>query len=70
MNPTILAFFHSPVTQGALTGATAAAAVDIHAFQQWKSFDDAIKYSWGTAFFRWSQGAIVGAVTSFGLAGL
>ena len=52
---------------GALTGWASAAGVDYHAFSQWKSLDEAKKYNWSTAIWRWIQGAITGAVTGTGL---
>lgn len=47
----------------AIAGAVAAAATDIAAFRSWKSFDDAVRYDWGLAAWRWFQGAIVGVLT-------
>ena len=61
---------HSGTFHGALTGAVAAAAVDFHAFLTWKKFSDAAHYDWGTATFRWCQGAVVGAVTGAGYGAL
>jgi hypothetical protein len=61
------AFLHNPLTQGAIAGLLSAAAVDFQAFRSWKSFQDVASYSWGTALFRWVQGAIVGFVTAAGL---
>lgn len=52
---------------GALTGWASAAVVDYHAFSQWKSLDDAKKYDWSTAAWRWIQGAVMGAVSGAGL---
>lgn len=60
-------FLHNPIVHGAIAGAIAAAGVDLHAFAQWKSFNDAAAYSWPTAAFRWFQGAILGAVSAAGL---
>lgn len=60
----------SSIVQGAITGAIAAAGVDIHAFQTWKSFNDVATYSWSTALFRWLQGAVLGAVAGVGFTGL
>lgn len=60
-------FLHNPLTQGAITGLIAAAAVDFAAFRNWKSFNDAASYSWGTAVFRWFQGAVVGLVAAAGI---
>lgn len=66
-----LAFIHTVLAQkllaGALSGWLAAAVVDVHAFQQWKSFHDAAVYDWGTATFRWVQGAVAGAIMAGGL---
>ena len=56
-----------PAVRGALSGILAAATVDIHAFQSWKTFDDAKQYSWSVAAFRWCQGAVLGALTGVGL---
>jgi hypothetical protein len=52
---------------GALAGAVAAARVDIVAFKSWKSYDDAMKYSWDLAVWRWFQGAVLGALTGAGI---
>lgn len=60
-------YLQHPIVVAALSGAIAAARVDFHAFKSWQSFDDASKYSWKTALFRWLQGAIVGAVMGAGL---
>ena len=60
-------FLHHPITQGILTGALGAAAADFAAFRTWKTWHEAIVYSWGTASFRWFQGAVVGLVSSLGL---
>jgi hypothetical protein len=61
------AIFHNHLTQGAISGLLAAAAVDFQAFRSWKSFQDAASYSWGTALFRWFQGAVVGFVAAAGI---
>lgn len=63
----LTAVFQSHLTQGAISGFLAAAAVDFQAFRAWKSFDDAKAYSWSTATFRWVQGAVVGFITAAGL---
>lgn len=57
---------HNPVFRGAVAGAGAAAVVDLHAFLTWKKFQDALTYDWGTAAFRWLQGAVTGAITGAG----
>jgi hypothetical protein len=55
------------IVQGAINGVMAAAVIDLQAFRNWKSFNDAAEYQWGTAAFRWFQGAVVGALTAAGL---
>ena len=34
--------WQSPITHGALSGALAAALVDLHAFRAWKTYQDAL----------------------------
>lgn len=63
-------FVHTPYGTGAISGLTVAIAGDYHAFQSWKSWDDAVKYSWSTATFRWVQGVIIGAVGTTGISAL
>lgn len=60
-NPMVIA-----IAKGAVSGAAAAAVVDLHAFATWKSFNDVAQYDWKTAAFRWFQGAVTGAVTGAG----
>lgn len=55
-----------PVTHGIVTGWLTAALVDFAAFRSWKSFDEAWRYDWKLAAWRWCQGAVVGAVTGLG----
>lgn len=55
------------IFQGALSGALAAAVVDFAAFRSWKNMSEAYAYDWPTAFWRWFQGAVAGAVTAAGL---
>ena len=57
---------HYPIIRGALTGAAAAAVVDVHAFLTWKSVQEALTYSWSTAALRWVQGAVTGALAGAG----
>lgn len=52
------------VLKGAVSGALAAAAVDAQAFRSWHSFDDAVRYDWKLAAWRWAQGAVTGAVAA------
>lgn len=59
-------FFHYPMVRGAISGACAAAIVDLHAFLTWKSVNDVKGYNWSTAAFRWVQGAVTGAITGAG----
>lgn len=61
---------HHGIVRGALSGAIAAAAVDVAAFRSWKSAQDGLTYAWGVAAFRWAQGAILGALTAAGLGAL
>ena len=61
---------HSPAAHGALAGWLSAAATDFHAFRAWQSFKDVRAYNWGTAIFRWVQGAVIGAVSGAGLTAL
>ena len=63
-------WLHNGIVRGALSGALAAAGVDIAAFRSWKSFDDVHTYAWGLALFRWAQGAILGAMAAVGLGAL
>jgi hypothetical protein len=66
MNEVVSAVAHSAAFRGALAGAVAAAVVDVHAFLTWKRFQDVITYDWGTAVFRWLQGAVSGALVGGG----
>jgi len=57
-----------PLARSVLAGVIAAAAIDIAAFRAWKSWDDATRYDWRTASFRWVQGAVIGLLAGLGLA--
>lgn len=57
---------HSAAVHGAVTGVIAAAVVDLHAFLTWHSVQEVVTYRWGTAAFRWVQGAVTGAITGAG----
>jgi hypothetical protein len=57
----------NPLVQGTITGLVSAAMVDYAAFRSWKSWHDAAVYGWGTAAFRWFQGAVGGLLTALGL---
>lgn len=57
----------NPIVAGAISGILAAAVVDVHAFLTWKRFQDVATYDWGTAVFRWVQGAVAGALTAAGM---
>lgn len=59
-----------PIVQGAITGALAAAAIDVAAFRAWKQWRDLVTYDWGVASFRWVQGAVVGALSAAGLSAI
>jgi hypothetical protein len=60
-------FLQLPFVRGAISGAGAAAVVDIHAFLSFKSIQEAATYQWNTAVFRWVQGAVSGAILGAGL---
>jgi hypothetical protein len=60
-------FFAHPVVKGAIAGAISAATIDINAFRAWKNAHDFVEYDWGTAVFRWAQGALMGILTAIGL---
>lgn len=64
---TLAAVLHSPIAHAALAGALTAAAVDFQAFRTWHTFHDFVSYNWGTALFRWFQGAVIGAATAAGV---
>lgn len=64
---TLHTFLLNPIVKGAISGVLAAAVVDIHAFLSWHSFGEVKTYNWGTASFRWIQGAITGALAATGL---
>ena len=61
---------HDPLFKSAVTGALVAAAVDYHAFRNFKSWDDLVRYRWGLASWRWFQGAVVSAVAGSGISAL
>lgn len=67
---TLSTILHSAAAHGALSGLVSAALVDFAAFRSWSSFHDAATYQWGTALWRWLQGAVVGAVTGAGYGAL
>jgi len=54
----------SAIAIGALSGWASAAKTDRDAFKSWKGWQDALSYNWGTATFRWFQGAIIGGLTA------
>ena len=62
-----LSLLSHPLVQGVVTGILSAASVDFVAFRSWKSFSEAYAYDWPIAFWRWSQGAVVGFVAAAGL---
>ena len=66
MTPLLSSILHSSAFKGALAGWLSAAGVDFQAFRSWKSFHDAAVYQWGTALWRWLQGAVLGAVAGGG----
>lgn len=58
---------HSPAGIGLITGLGSAMWTDLQAFRAWKDWHDAATYGWGTATFRWAQGASLGLLTGLGL---
>lgn len=60
-------FLQYPLVQAVVTGVLSAAVVDFAAFRSWKSWQDAASYSWGTAAWRWFQGAVVGLLVGLGI---
>lgn len=63
----IQAFIAHPYTSAAIAGAAAALVVDVAAFKNWKTWHDAATYNWGTASFRWFQGAGIGFLSALGI---
>ena len=53
--------WHLPLIHGAMLGWGVAARLDYVAFKSWKSADEAWKYDWKLAAWRWFQGAVIGA---------
>jgi hypothetical protein len=62
--------FTDPMVRSVITGIVTAAAVDFQAFRSWKSLDDARRYGWGVAAWRWLLGAVAGVVTGLGFGAL
>ena len=65
-----LSNFWKVVLSGAFGGWMTAVKVDYNAFKSFKSFNDATKYNWGVALWRWFQGAVIGGVGAAGGASL
>lgn len=63
-------WLNNKIVAGALAGLGAAMVVDYAAFRSWKSVQEAASYDWATAAWRWFQGAVGGAVTAAGIAGV
>lgn len=59
-------FFANPLTRAVLTGIVTAAAVDFQAFRTWQSVEDAKRYAWTVAAWRWFLGAFAGLVFGLG----
>ena len=55
----------SAILHAAFAGFLAAAAVDFQAFRAWKNFNEITQYDWGTAIFRWAQGAALGILSAY-----
>lgn len=60
-------FLQHHIVAGAISGLISAAVVDFGAFRSWKSFQEAREYSWGTAAWRWFQGAVTGGLVAAGI---
>jgi hypothetical protein len=60
----------NPIALAAVSGLIHAALKDYQVFSTWHSFADVRSYKWSVAVFNWIQGAVVGAVTGLGLAGI
>jgi hypothetical protein len=60
-------FLSNPVVLGALSGIVVAAQIDYAAFRSWKSVEEAMKYDWKVAAWRWFQGAVGGAIVAAGI---
>lgn len=59
-------FLRHPVVQATLGGLGSAMLVDYANFRSWKSWHDAMEYSWSTATLRWVQGALGGLLIGLG----
>ena len=59
-------FAHTLIARGIVTGAISAALVDLSAFRAWRTWDEAIRYDWRMASWRWAQGAVLGALGAAG----
>lgn len=60
-------WLHHPLARAALLGIVTAAVVDYRNFKGWKSVSEALAYNWGTALWRWFQGAVTGVMGALGL---
>lgn len=56
--------FQNPIVRGVLIGMFTAAVVDFQAFRSWQSWNDAARYGWGVAAWRWLVGGMVGLLGS------
>lgn len=63
-------FLQQPAVAGAIAGIVTATAVDFQAFRAFESFGQFKSYSWGTAAWRAFQGAVIGALSVYGIGGL
>lgn len=54
------------VRDAAIVGVATAMVIDFQAFRSWKSFQQFREYDWTLAVWRWSQGAVIGAVGAIG----
>lgn len=54
---------------GAISALLPVAWVDFKSFRAWKNLEEARKYDWGLAAWRWFQAIVVGGVLGIGVFG-
>lgn len=55
------------VMRAALLGVLVAAEADFAAFKAWQSYEEARRYDWRLAAWRWAKGAVLGVAAHYGL---
>lgn len=58
------------IAYAAAAGSVAAIVTDLHAFINARRSDPKASYDWGLAAARWGLGALTGAATGAGIAGV